>query len=225
MRTNILTLLRPEKCLFNAMHNKRIITVLILIVTVSTFYGCGGRYALIYPSNDSIVFLSKKNPPLRFELPGTNWLFSQPDDSQAVFRQKGPKLKQVKLQYMSLKNADWYVPEMSNEVFLEKHYQWEEKFLKKDPYLKVKVEGRNFEGPGQPNLMWITEGKDFKAYAISFIKNEKQIVLLAVGGLPNKNGKESLLHLFHSLEFLSEAQVDEIAKSEASYFEPLSSYP
>ncbi len=203
---------------------RAITTFLIFFIALSTS-GCGGRYALIYPSNDSIVFLSKKNPPLRFELPGTNWLFYQPNDSQAVFREKGTHLKEVKLQYISKKNADWFSPDMSDEVFLEKHYKWEEEFLKQDPYLKVQVVGRNFQGPVQPNQMWLTEGKDFKAYAMSFIKDEKQIVLLAVSGLPNENGKEFLLHLFGSLKFLSEAQVDEIAKSEASYFEPLSSYP
>ena len=198
---------------------------LVLFFAIFTLFGCSGRYALIYPSNDSIVFLSKKNPPLRFELPGTNWLFYQPNDSQAVFREKGTQLKEVKLQYISKKNADWYSLDMSDEVFLEKHYKWEEDFLKKDPYLQVQVVGRNFQGPVQPNLIWMTKGKDFKAYAISFIKNEKQIVLLAVGGLPNENGKDFLLYLFQSLKFLSEAQVDEMAKSEASYNEPLSSFP
>ena len=204
---------------------KAITIFLTFLIVISTFYGCGGRYALVYPSKDSIVFLSKKNPPLRLQLAGTNWLFYRPNDSQTVFREKGDKLKEVKLQYMSKKNSDWYSSEMSDEAFLEKHCKWEEDFLKKDPFLKVQVVGRNFQGAAQPNLLWMTEGKDFKAFAISFIKNEKQLVLVAVGGLPNENGKEFLLQIFKSLTFLNEAQVDEIAKAEASYNEPLSSFP
>jgi hypothetical protein len=187
--------------------------------------GCGGHAGLVYASEDGLVYVSKKTPPLRFEVPDRSWKVAFPTPAKVYFQHAKDSQRTLSLTYSSLKNASFYRDVLSPREFLEEYFRWEEEYLRSsDPSAKLAVVARDVEGPAIPNILWFVEGKNGKFYSLAFTKGDKQLSLASHNVKATNEGRDFIVDVFRSLRFLTEEQVDEITAN-INYKGRLSSEP
>ena len=190
-----------------------------LVIVALFLGGCGGGSStMAYASKDGLIYLSKKVPPLRFEVPEQSWDISFPQTNKVFYQHRKDRERTLSLTYSSLKNAPYFKSTLTPKDLLEEYFRWEaEHYRTSDPNTKVEIVSRDIDGPAIPNILWYLEGKNGKFYSIAFIKDDKQITFLSHNiRLPNE-GKDFIIDVFRSLRLLTDEQVDTITEKETSY--------
>lgn len=167
------------------------------------------------------TYISKDNPPLKFDIPDTDWKFSRQAIDSIVFQSTREHLTRINfIHHSNFHRAPYYRQGLSNEDVLENYYLSEANYyLSLAPTLKPSVVARNINGPIIPNILWSLEGftvPNLKFLSIAMIKDEDLISITTIFLDTNNQGVDYLLGIFRSIKPLTDEQVDLIIENETN---------
>ena len=193
--------------------------VAVLAVAIA---GCDTLRYFVYvnPTDAAVTYVSKNEPPLRFDVDGKDWKVTQPTADSILFASRSEPLRRVNFINRPIAPMPYYSNAASLEELLQKHFDWESQYQLGAPktlVTKAWVMARNVDGPLVPNQVWVTEGPKTKVYLLDAIHEGHLITIMREDVAPYTAGYAELEKVFHSLQLINGQEADRLLREETNY--------
>ncbi len=195
----------------------------IVLVTMLSG-GCATPTRYVYRSkmdtSNTVTYLSKAQPPLKLEIPGTYWKTSALGYNHIILA----NTKQPPRRIINIFEYDdgalrqrFYKPGFSEEQAVEEYSLAESKYQSsKRPAFQYRIIERNLAGPVSPNLLWSLESERDRIFFLTMSK-DRHLISLSVQDLDEPaRAQEVILEMFRSITFLTREKADYILRTETN---------